>query len=166
MRNHIGDEKERLLARFRVNAKTRCWDWIGAKAKGYGRLMAYGRMCPAHRLSYELHCEPIPSGMHVLHHCDNPGCIRPEHLFVGTNADNMADKAAKGRQARGIGHASARLTEADVSAIRSTRGMSHRKLAERYGVHPGHIGKIISGKKWASSALSHAGPVARDGEQK
>lgn len=79
-----------------------CWEFAGAKShKGYGQLPIWrdGRSIPrsAHRLSWELANGPIPAGMSVLHRCDNPPCVRPDHLFLGTQSDNMQDMVAKGR---------------------------------------------------------------------
>lgn len=76
-----------------------CWTWIGARdANGYGRLSLPGRgTIGAHRVSWELHRGEIPDGLCVLHRCDNPPCVWPEHLFLGTHADNVADRIAKGR---------------------------------------------------------------------
>lgn len=83
-----------------------CWGWAASTApKGYGCLgLGGGRVGRAHRVSYELHYGPIPDGLHVLHTCDNPGCVNPAHLRLGTNADNVADRQAKGRYRGGGGY--------------------------------------------------------------
>jgi hypothetical protein len=131
----------RLGARLwpRVTRGDGCWEWTGTRGeKGYGRLTADGRTVQAHRLAWELTNGPIPAGLHVLHRCDNPPCVRPEHLFLGSNLDNIADRHAKGRNARNRGPACghAKLTAADVVAIRAAaaQGASNRWLAGRYGV--------------------------------
>jgi hypothetical protein len=72
--------------------------------KGYGELMMRGKEVRAHRAAWSFENGPIPPGMHVLHRCDNPKCVRPDHLFLGTNADNMADKTRKGRTPSGANH--------------------------------------------------------------
>ena len=93
--------------------------WTASKfvSGGYGQLMVYSvskMPLRAHRVSWELFRGAIPDGLHVLHRCDNPACVNPEHLFLGTATDNMADKYRKGRQARGEGVARPKLTEAKV----------------------------------------------------
>ena len=88
---------ERLLSRV-VWGASDCWHYCGARNSfGYGRLTVKGRLQVAHRLSYEAFIGPIPDGMSVLHHCDNPSCINPDHLWLGTYSDNRRDCVAKGR---------------------------------------------------------------------
>lgn len=103
----------------------------------------------AHRASYFLHFGEIPEGMHVLHKCDNRACVNPDHLFLGTCADNMADKAAKGRcnVRRGEGHYLSKLTKEQVLEIRASDAVQAR-LCEQYGVGPCTISQIKSGKRW------------------
>lgn len=144
---------DRLLSKILVNAETGCWNWTGAKYdSGYGQFYVRSKHYKAHRISYELHCKEIPTGLHVLHRCDNRGCVNPDHLFLGTNADNMADKVTKGRQSHtgilGSANGRARLTDADVAAIRSAIGTTHHALAAQYGISQPQISLIRSGKRW------------------
>src|SRR4249920_397573 len=77
-----------------------CWPWIGAKSNEYGSMYVEGRRQRAPRISWEIHNGEIPIGLHVLHKCDNPPCVRPDHLRLGTHAENMHDMVVRGR-ARG-----------------------------------------------------------------
>lgn len=134
--------------------ETPCWVWQGAKVKGgYGFVRIDGRPLLAHRVSWAQEHGPIPDGLCVLHECDNPPCINPAHLHLGTRADNNAEKVARGRQSsnRGECNPRARLTTQDVREIRAAnrRGESQRSLAERYGVARATISFAIAGRNWA-----------------
>jgi hypothetical protein len=151
----------------RVDKTAGCWLWVGSKdADGYGTLKRQRKSWRAHRLSYELYCGPIPPEIYVLHRCDNPSCVRPDHLFLGTNDDNMRDMVQKGRQAAGDGHwhalypertpcgerqGRAKLTEVDVRAIRAAYARGNVRmleLARDYSVSPSNIGAIVRRDTW------------------
>ncbi len=112
-----------------------------ADRAGYGRLKWQLRPQQAHRLAWESARGAIPDGLNVLHHCDTPACINTDHLFLGTHADNSADRVAKGRQARGERVGGAKLTTAQVLEIRGMAG-SQREIAERFDVAPSLICEI------------------------
>lgn len=136
-----------------------CWVWIGGHfPDGYGCFQENGAK-RAHRISWSIANGPVPDGASVLHRCDNPGCVNPSHLFLGTHADNMADKVAKGRQARcgpvnparGSGNPAAKLTERDVAAIRAryaAKTATQTRLAEEYGVSQVMVSKIVRRVFW------------------
>ena len=109
-----------------------------------------------HRISWELANGAIPDGLWVLHHCDNPPCVRPDHLFLGTNGDNIRDMLRKGRQSRvGSRNPFAKLTEEQVAAIlRAHRdGESVRELAQRFGVKWTAIHNIVTRRTWRHVAV-------------
>jgi hypothetical protein len=138
-------------ARFwsKVEKTNGCWRWSAFKCKGYGRFGIKKKTYQAHRVSAFLEgmLPSLESNLQVLHQCDNPACVRPDHLFVGTPADNMADKTAKGRQSKGASHGTAKLSLSDVWEIRNAKE-SCRKLAVRYGMSHSHIAKIKRGEIW------------------
>ena len=132
---------ERFSALWVLEPVSGCWRWLG-KIRIYGMMTVNRESVGAHRVSWELHKGPIPEGDHVLHRCDNPTCVNPEHLFLGTRADNTIDMILKGRGKK------AKLTREDVLAIRADpRGC--KKLARVYGVHPTQITRLRSGEQWA-----------------
>ena len=125
-----------------------CWLWDKCvDNKGYGLFHFGGRTRRAHRVSYELYKEDIPKGKHVLHKCDTPSCVNPDHLYIGTNDDNVQDKVRKGRSLIGIKNPSAKLTEDDVRAIRKDH-RPQRELAKIYSVDQALIQRIRAGKLW------------------
>ncbi len=127
-----------------------CWPWLAGRRRGrqgYGEFFYRGRGMPAHRWSYAYHIGPIPEGMWVLHHCDNQPCVNPAHLFVGDNNDNIADRQAKGRQARGEMQGNSKLTTDDVLAIRAS-SQPLGVIAERYGVSYTHVWRVRARVDW------------------
>lgn len=124
-----------------------CWEWPGSRRRGYGRVRDAKRVVGAHRLAYELSFGPIPNGMFVCHHCDNPICVRPDHLFLGTPADNMADAIRKGRIKIEDGHPGAKLTSQIVMVLRHDK-RSSRVLARGLGVSKNTVLRAKSGATW------------------
>lgn len=151
--------EQRLYSKTAINPVSGCWEWTGAKRSGYGRLIIGSRTdgsrrsVSAHRLSYELQHGYIPPGMEVCHVCDNPCCINPTHLFLGTREDNVKDREKKGRNITFIGEEQprAKLTRKSVKDARWERAYkrtSFQKIADKYGVNKKTIQNAISGKTW------------------
>ena len=139
-------------ARFwaKVDQKNGCWEWTASlQSQGYGCFGINGRIELAHRLSYQHFYGPIPDGMQVLHRCDNPPCVNPLHLFLGTGQDNMDDRKVKGRNGlfSGERNGRAKLTAEQVGEIRGTLGPL-AITAEIYGVSITTIAAIRRGKTW------------------
>lgn len=130
-----------------------CWLWAAcADRLGYGQWRFDGRIQKAHRVAWQLYRAPIPNGLLVLHRCDVPSCVNPDHLWLGTQADNVADMIAKERQRhdrnpRGEHNGRAKLTESDVQAIRASSESQH-VCARRFGVGSTAIANIRRGKRW------------------
>jgi len=133
----------------RVELGSGCWQWKGAisPTRGYGQFGVGGHQVAAHRASWMIHNGPIPADLFVLHRCDNPPCVNPAHLFLGTNQDNYDDRDAKDRVRHGSRHPRAKLTEALVIELRASTE-SDEAWAKRMGMHPSVIRNARSGKRW------------------
>lgn len=131
-----------------------CWRWLGHGSgyKGYGGVWYGRRQRLAHRVAWEISRGPIPDGLCVCHTCDNPGCVNPAHLWIGTNADNVRDRTAKGRTrvGRGERNAHAKLTEGQVREIRKSldAGLLQREIAKAYQVSGQLVSAIKTGAAW------------------
>lgn len=131
-----------------------CWEWPenGIGSKGYGIFKIDGKNVSAHKFAYELTHGPVPDGLEVCHTCDNPPCVRPSHLFLGTRAANAADMVRKGRSLRGARNVKAKLTANNVLDIRVLYAAgfeSLQELAERYALRVLAVSRIISGASWS-----------------
>lgn len=144
-----------------------CWEWkLTRMWKGYGQTTIGGKVRRAHRVAWELTHGKIPKGLHVLHRCDNPACIRPEHLFLGTAKENQQDCVAKGRKPHGDTHyqrmrpetvrrgddaRNVKLTSEQVEWIRkhyTPRVLSYSVLAAKFGVTKSTIAAVILRRNW------------------
>lgn len=125
-----------------------CWRWTRPlTGNGYGLLNCNGQTWYAHRFSWTMHFGAIPDGMCVCHRCDNPSCVRPDHLFLGTFKENMEDMAKKGRSLNGERHHFSKLDERAVLDIRST-GANPDALAAKYGVARATVDRVLSRRTW------------------
>lgn len=139
----------RLLARSRETAEG-CWLFAGSPRNKYGhrQISVHDRPQWAHRLAHLVFVGRIPQGQCVLHHCDRPDCINPDHLFLGSRVDNVADMRAKGRaknppKIQGEDHHHATLTDKQVAEIRSRTGENQRALAREYGVSQSTVWRLL-----------------------
>ena len=148
---------QRFAEKIAVDTKERCWEWTaGKEPKGYGTFYLEGKTRRVHRLSYRIFKGDTPEGMCVCHRCDNPGCVNPDHLFLGTNQDNVADRDAKGRQARlrGDCNGMSKLTQRDVELIHLLRQRHtdprcgvQQFLARWFSVSHNHISNVVNGRR-------------------
>ena len=132
----------------KVKKTNSCWNWIANRnKKGYGRFWVNGKNEFAHRTAWEIAFGKINGDVRVLHRCDNPSCVKPTHLFLGTHADNGLDKARKGRSAKGEKNGNSKLSVEDVIFIRNS-GNSVSELADDFGMDRTQIWNIIKRKQW------------------
>lgn len=137
-------DRSAVARRIEIDKTTGCWLWQGAiKSNGYGHLNIDGRTVGAHRVAYELHVGPVPEGMRVLHSCDVRRCVNPDHLHIGTAADNSREMVERGRY-----KGPSRLdSEARVEIRRRLRaGETQRSIAALYGVSQSTISNLSTGR--------------------
>lgn len=161
--------KERILSKVDKCRESGCWNWTGA-LKGSDPLKRYGnltvgsrtdgsrRNVAAHRYAYEVFVGPIPDGLYVLHKCDNPSCVNPCHLFLGTRQDNVDDRESKGRNnpPRGVRAGRAKLDRESVTQMRRLylyEGWGIRRLGRRFGVHHTTVYDAVMGTNWSHVPL-------------
>ena len=151
------EDKKRFLSRVPVGNEDECWNWCAScDQEGYGRFSSNGKKIKAHRTAWVIfNNKEIPQGLHVLHHCDNPSCCNPNHLFLGTDLDNSNDKISKGRNKvsdqKGEVNGNSKLTESDVIEIRSMYSsgeFTYKELAHKFDVHLATIALIAKRKNW------------------
>jgi len=139
------DIQARFWSKVSIPEDDGCWEWVAfLNGSGYGRFGYLGGLVSAHRFSFDLFNGPIPSGRCVLHHCDNPACVNPDHLYLGGQRENMIDREMRGR---GVG----KLTADQVREIRNRNkdGETQASLRKEFGISDGHISEIIGRTKWS-----------------
>lgn len=153
--------EERFWDKVAIGEPDACWEWQGAvQPSGYGFMhggIGRPRWVLAHRLSWEMHNGPIPEGLAVLHRCDNPPCVNPAHLWLGTRADNNRDRGEKGRgreaRQRGAANTNAKLTEDDVrqiiAALQELPRRSQTEIAQQFGIKQPQVSRIMLRQNWA-----------------
>lgn len=149
---------ERLWEKIDIRSRDECWPWLGSKNQdGYGKI-AIGRGSGngyAHRIAYEAFTGTELGELRGLHSCDNPSCCNPNHIFAGSQADNVADMKAKGREKKrplyGSDNPQAKLSESDVLDIRAllAHGSSQRQVAKIFAISQGQVARIGGGTRWA-----------------
>lgn len=135
-----------------VDRTGECWVWYGSRDRqGYGRLQFHGKTVKAHRVAYELQFGNLPAELVVCHHCDNPRCVRPEHLFLGTRADNTLDAKLKKRLASHEKNGRAKITVAIAQEIRqryAEEEITQQQLGFEYSLNQTTISAIIRHRNW------------------
>lgn len=140
-----------IVARSEVDSRTGCWEWKKYRQRGYGKININGRVRYAHRVSWWAHFGEIVYGFHVLHRCDNPRCVNPNHLYLGTDADNARDCVARGRKRPAVGErvGLAKISDADSVSIRKMAAsgeISNRGIAKLFGVSHTAIDYVVNGR--------------------
>jgi len=151
--NKSADDAARFWSKVKITDG--CWEWQAHRVSGYGQFSIAGRKLEyAHRVSWVLSGNAIPQGLSVLHRCDNPACVRPDHLFLGTQLDNMKDMIEKGRdRIVGSRNVLSKLTEAKVEWIRRNYAPYHKEfgrvaMAKTLGVTKWLITRVVNRQIW------------------
>lgn len=142
---------QRFEAKIMPEPNSGCWLWTGAiQSGGYGSLIHKGRSWKAHRFAFVLYRGPIPNGQDVMHHCDVPSCVNPDHLSAAPTVENVRDLWRKGRghSQRGGQNGNAKLTADSVDLIREYSHLGSECLGHFYGVHSSTIRRILRGETW------------------
>ena len=140
--------KERFHKLWRP-ATNDCWEWVGAIHKsGYGVFGVDRKAVPAHRASYQLFVGDIPDGMCICHTCDNRKCVNPDHLWVGTQTENIEDRHTKGRNASKERNGNSKLCSLDAWLIRELPHINARDIAEWFGISRTQVYRIRNGEYW------------------
>ncbi len=145
---------ERFWKKVDIKSEDECWEWLGCKDKnGYGQFRVNNKTYKSHRISWILENGDIPENYCICHSCDNPLCCNPNHLFLGTHKDNIADRDKKGRQAirNGIKNGNHKKIDQEILEIRQkylTGLYTQKDLAEEYGVSQTQISFIVNKKQW------------------
>lgn len=149
-KNYQSDMKAKLIGKIKkING---CWEWQGSRnKKGYGHLSYKRKVELAHRISWLMFKGKIPNDMKVCHKCDNPPCINPSHLFLGSQKENVKDMFQKKRKIHeGINHPGAKLTNENIKEIRKLlrEGKTQQYIADKYNISNGHVGSIKHRRTW------------------
>lgn len=150
MSSHILDYEAHFWKQ--VDKTEDCWLWkLSTDDCGYGQVFQHGKRYLAHRRAYQYAIGPIPKGMFVCHTCDNPICVKPAHLFLGTPRDNTRDSIAKGRWAVGERVTTSKLTATDITSMRDLYWKERKdtlELATMFAISRGHVCGIVSLRQW------------------
>lgn len=150
--------RERFDSKWKRDANTGCWLWTASTAgKGYGQFRIPGtrKNIYAHRLSFELFKGALPKGAHIMHSCDTPRCVNPDHLSIGSPLENARDMRDKDRHLNGERNAKAKLTQEQVLAIKTLlahSGLSQKTIAGLFGIKQMEVSRIKRGERWAHVA--------------
>lgn len=134
------EKKAGFPSTWKYDLASDCWVWTASVRRGYGQMKRNGKNVYAHRAAYEHYVEPIPHGLCVLHRCDNTLCVNPQHLFLGTQLDNVIDMTLKGRTSR-------KIDASQVYLIRNSN-LSCQTLARQFGISISQVSRIRTHKKW------------------
>jgi hypothetical protein len=146
--------EERFWSKVDRGDASECWEWRASLKRpgGYGQFWSGEKLVLTHRFAWSIVYGDIPVGLHVLHRCDNPPCVNPDHLFLGTHSDNVRDMYRKGRRrvdVRGERNSFSKLTREQVAEIRQRSCEATRELAREFGVSASHVRSLKAGIGWA-----------------